>query len=204
MSTDTPAERRRSRVRSALMDSALRRFELDGYDATTVADIADDADISTRTFFRYFADKEDVLFPNDRAAYEVAERTLVEELDGRSAPFEAMMTALDAVADALEASRERLQARARVIAATPALRGREQLKYLQWQDDLLPLVVERGTPPDETSLAMSVAFGLWREAYRRWLAASPPAPPLREHLEQVRIALGPLASSHGSRSKNQG
>ena len=57
-------ERKRARTRQALIEAAAELFERRGYDRTTIADIAAAADVSTRTFFGYFATKEDVLFPD--------------------------------------------------------------------------------------------------------------------------------------------
>jgi len=59
----TLRERKRDRTRRALVDAAVDLFERNGYDGTTVADIAEAADIGTRTFFSYFASKEELLFP---------------------------------------------------------------------------------------------------------------------------------------------
>ena len=59
----TLRERKRDRTRRALVDAAIDLFERNGYDGTTVADIAEAADIGTRTFFSYFASKEELLFP---------------------------------------------------------------------------------------------------------------------------------------------
>lgn len=59
----TLRERKRERTRAAIVDAATELFERNGYDATTVADIAAAAEIGTRTFFSYFASKEEVLFP---------------------------------------------------------------------------------------------------------------------------------------------
>ena len=54
---------KRARTRQALVDAAVELFSRKGYEQTTVADIAAAAEIGTRTFFSYFASKEEVLFP---------------------------------------------------------------------------------------------------------------------------------------------
>jgi AcrR family transcriptional regulator len=58
-------DRKRERTRRALIDAAAALFERKGYNETTVAEIAAAADIGTRTFFSYFASKEDILFPDN-------------------------------------------------------------------------------------------------------------------------------------------
>jgi AcrR family transcriptional regulator len=63
----TLRERKRDRTRRALIDAAIDLFERNGYDGTTVADIAEAAEIGTRTFFSYFASKEELLFPESDA-----------------------------------------------------------------------------------------------------------------------------------------
>src|ERR1700760_1278101 len=57
-------DRKRERTRQALIAAAAELFERKGYDETTIAEIAAAADIGTRTFFGYFASKEDILFPD--------------------------------------------------------------------------------------------------------------------------------------------
>src|SRR5215813_3567608 len=58
-------ERKKSKVRNQLKQHALRLFLEQGYEATTIEQIAQQAEVSPRTFFRYFASKEDLIFDDE-------------------------------------------------------------------------------------------------------------------------------------------
>jgi AcrR family transcriptional regulator len=185
VTTTTPAQRRQARVREALVESALVRFERDGFDRTTIAEIADDADLSPRSFFRYFADKEEVLFPDDAALAAVLEGALAGSTSGAD-PVAPMMTALAAIAGHVDAEpRDRRVVRARVIASHPALQARQQLKLGRWQERARDGLMARGVAPPSASMAAGLALAIWREAYGRWLSQPRAEPPLARHVADV-------------------
>ena len=92
-SGSTLRERKRDRTRRALIDAALDLFERNGYDGTTVADIAEAADIGTRTFFSYFASKEELLFPESDARVAAAVAAIANREPG-DRPADVLLRAL--------------------------------------------------------------------------------------------------------------
>lgn len=116
-------ERKKERTRRALIEAALRLFDEKGYEETTLAEIAAAADVSTRTFFSYFAGKEDVLFFD--GAF-VMERTL--ELVAAPRPGEPVVELLlRLIEESLawrDAAAELAPLRMRLIMTVPALQAR--------------------------------------------------------------------------------
>jgi AcrR family transcriptional regulator len=84
-------ERKKQRTRESIVDSALRLFDERGFDQTTIADIAEAADIAPRTFFGYFPSKEDVVFADFPVIVDGLEARLVERSSDE--------TAIDAIRD---------------------------------------------------------------------------------------------------------
>jgi len=117
-------EQKRVRTRQALIDAAAALFEQRGYDGTTIADIAAAADVSTRTFFSYFATKEEVLFP-DADARITAALTAIDERRPGERPTAILLRALaelGEVGDDLVGPMAAL--RLRFMRSVPAVRGR--------------------------------------------------------------------------------
>ncbi|NUP02751.1 MAG: TetR family transcriptional regulator [Nonomuraea sp.] len=120
-------ERKKQRTRRALIEAALRLFDEKGYEETTLAEIAAAADVSTRTFFSYFASKEDVLFDDsehriERAlAYLAARRPGQPPVDLLRGFIEHMLTTTD---DVEELWSEHTALRLRLITQEPQLQAR--------------------------------------------------------------------------------
>ncbi|WP_067489507.1 TetR family transcriptional regulator [Actinomadura hibisca] len=95
-------ERKKQRTREALIDAAFRLFAEKGFDATTVEEIADAVDVSARTFFRYFASKEDVALTFQEEQQEAVLAALAERPAG-----EPVMTALRRTVVAIARAAER-------------------------------------------------------------------------------------------------
>lgn len=132
----TLRERKRARTRQALIDAATDLFERRGYEQTTVADIAAAAEIGTRTFFSYFASKEDLLFPDSDARVQATVEAIATRRPG-DRPADVLLRALQDVGEAEDAMAGRRAAlRARLTRTVPAVRGRGLQAQLDAQREI--------------------------------------------------------------------
>src|SRR5947208_7907060 len=113
--------------RGRLEQAALALYDERGFDHTTVAEIAARAGVTERTFFRYFADKREVLFSGSATLQDVLVSAAVNAPES-AAPIDAVAAALEAVAGPLQERREHARKRQAVIAANDELRERELVK----------------------------------------------------------------------------
>ncbi|MFK0066286.1 TetR/AcrR family transcriptional regulator [Streptomyces sp. NPDC091046] len=156
-----------SDAQGRLERAALTLFETQGFERTSVAQIADAAGLKERSFYRYFPDKREVLFAgNELEAHLVAQ---VEAADPDLTPIEALLTALG-TAEEIFRPREFLLRRGRVIAANPALAERDLIKLAAIADALVPALERRGVEPGIARFVIDVALAIHRRAVPRWLA----------------------------------
>ncbi len=110
-----------------LMSAAIELFDEQGYEATTVAEIAERAGLTKRTFFRYFSDKREVLFSGSQELQRLW-------LDGLAAapaeasPLAVVTAGLDPVAEMFSERHPFARIRAQIIEANPELQERELIK----------------------------------------------------------------------------
>ncbi|MFI5607390.1 TetR family transcriptional regulator [Amycolatopsis sp. NPDC051903] len=129
----------RRAVTAEISAKAMELFAERGFEETTVDQIAAAVGVSTRTVFRYFAGKEDMVVGSLMDLGHELARAL-EARPAEEEPWVALRAALQVCVVSLEESGIR---RARMLAETPALRIALLRKHLQWQELLVPVLAER-------------------------------------------------------------
>ena len=164
-------ERKKQATRRGLADAALRLFDQQGFDTTTVEQIADVVDVSARTFHRYFERKEDVLFA-DHAERIAKFRALLAERPDDEAPLQSVRLALLMSTRELDSRADLEFIRARLITQSPPLRA-YNLRYLDdWARAIADHVALRtnSEPTDPwPSLAGRCTMAAVIDARQRWV-----------------------------------
>ena len=158
-------------TRAELEQVALELFTERGFDATTVEDIAAAAEIGRRTFFRYFASKNDAVWGDfDRG---------LAELRQRLAAADPQQPLLEAIREAVLASnrldpseiawhRDRMV----LILRVPTLQAHSTLRYAAWRQVIAEFSAQRLAQPAQDLLPQLVAYsclGATLTAYEQWL-----------------------------------
>jgi AcrR family transcriptional regulator len=152
------------RLAAAALDLYVER----GYEQTTVAEIAERAGVTARTFFRHFADKREVLFSGS----EFLQQRMVEALAAvppDAAPLDAAAAALDAAAEMLGENHRHSARRHMVLMANAELRERELIKMARLADALSEGLVARGVPASDGRLAAETGITVFRVAFDTWV-----------------------------------
>ncbi|MDK9499053.1 TetR family transcriptional regulator [Streptomyces katrae] len=170
-------ERKKRRTRDALLRAALLLFVSQGYERTTVDEITDTVEVSQRTFFRYFANKEEVAF----AVQDVVESHFLAALRTRpasEAPLEAMRNAVLASWDTVEEAISDvvpvdLYMRSyRLIESTPALLAVHLRRSTELEEEIARLIAAReGLDLDadpRPRVAVAAFSGVMRVTGRLW------------------------------------
>ena len=154
--------------RGRLQEAALALFSERGFDQTTAAQIAAQAGLTERTFFRHFADKREVLFGGSA----ILEERIVAGVAGAPAgdgPLDSVSRGLDEAAAVVgEFRRDLSRQRQTVIASNPELRERELAKMADYAAAVGGALRERGVGEPQATLAAETGMTVLRVALRRW------------------------------------
>jgi mycofactocin system transcriptional regulator len=171
MSSPAAAGRPPATSRAELEVAALELFHRDGFDATTVDRIAEAAGVSRRTFFRYYASKNDVVWGDFDAGLRAMEAGLAQTPD--DVPLlqglgDAVVEFNALPAEAVPAHRQRMA----LILHVPALQAHSTLRYAAWREVVAQFAARRlGLPVDALApqLVGHVALAAAVASYEQWL-----------------------------------
>jgi AcrR family transcriptional regulator len=150
-------------ARAALVLSAEK-----GYDNTTVAEIAAAAGVTERTFYRYFADKADALFPDNTELLVALTGVVTDATGNGSNPLDAALVAVQQLAGYASIEPERIRLNAQVLPVVPALAGRQLLRDREIAEAMAQALCRSGVPALDAQLAAETALGVWRVAVSEW------------------------------------
>src|SRR4051794_2465869 len=170
-----------------LREAAMDLFEERGYNDTTVADIAQAAGLTKRTFFRYFADRGGVLSAGG-GVREAERGAAVEPAPAEAGSFEAAVIGLDAIAPFFQERRDFSVRRQRVIDSSPELRERELIKRERLGAAVAGALRRRETEEPAASLAAQTVMAVFHVAFTRWVS-SDHRETFREQLHEARDTL---------------
>jgi AcrR family transcriptional regulator len=157
-------------ARGRLQFAALELYSERGYDQVTVAEIARHAGLTERTYFRYFADKREVLFAGSGALQDRIVQGIADAADGLP-PLDAVGAALESAAEVIPA-REFAARRQAVLKANPELLERELIKLATLASAIADALRERGVPDHAASLAAEAGVAVFKVAFQRWVSGA--------------------------------
>ena len=155
-------------VRARLQRAALELFRERGYDRTTAAEIAAQAGVTERTFFRHFPDKREVLFDGE-AMLRAALTASVAEAPSGLGPLDTLFRAFRSVQPVLEDNRPYSKPRHEVISSTPALHERGMAKMAALANALAAALRARGVANLRAVLAAQTGMAAFVHATVSWL-----------------------------------
>jgi AcrR family transcriptional regulator len=151
-----------------LQQAALSLYAERGFDATTVAEIAEQAGLTKRTFFRYFADKREVLFLGSDELRELLVHATA-AAPASATPIEAVAAGLNATGPMFAERHDFARQRQAIIAANPELQERELVKLSSMAASIAAALRGRGVPDQAATLAAQTGMTVFHVAFARWV-----------------------------------
>ncbi|MEU2209412.1 TetR/AcrR family transcriptional regulator [Streptomyces hygroscopicus] len=163
-----------------LQEAAIELFTERGYERTTVAEIATRAGLTERTFYNHFADKREVLFP-DQDWFIAEVREAVGAAPAEQSPLDAIAGAFAARSHWFDQRRAAARRRRHILDAHTDLQERERAKLAALAEAIADALRTRGIPDPAATLTATVSVAAYQLASARWLA-DPQHTPLGHHL----------------------
>jgi AcrR family transcriptional regulator len=146
----------------------MELYSEQGFEKTTVAEIAERAGLTERTFFRHFADKREVLFSGSGEFQELIVGNVANAPESL-APIDAAAEGLQAAAALLMRREEFARQRQEIIAANAELQERELIKFASLSAALADTLRGRSLTDPAASLTAEVAMAVFKTAFERWI-----------------------------------
>ncbi|WP_406638950.1 TetR/AcrR family transcriptional regulator [Amycolatopsis sp. WGS_07] len=154
-----------------LVVAAVDLFTEQGYDATTVAQIAERAGVTKSTFFRHFSDKRELLVAGQETLSRLLAEGIAEAPDSCS-PLEAVAAGLERASGAMGPANRELGPRLKAaVAASTELQERDALKNVGLAAAMSAALVARGVPDPIAHLAAELGVLAFKRGYTRWSEA---------------------------------
>ena len=177
-----PVGRWEPNAQGRLKQAALDLYVEQGFDETTVAEIAARAGLTERTFFRHFADKREVLFRGRELADALG--AAIDVAPAATAPLDAVAGALESLSDFFADRRPHARRRQAVIAANPSLQERELIKLASLATTIGDALRRRGVADPTASLVAEAGIAVFKVAFENWLT-DPADRSLAEHIRET-------------------
>jgi AcrR family transcriptional regulator len=155
-------------ARGRLMQAAFELYGDRGYEQTTVAEIAERAGLTERTFFRHFADKREVLFAGAGALQELLVSTAV-DAPASLGPLDAAAAGLQAAGAFIQEGGELARQRQAIIASSAELQERELIKLASLASALAEALHRRGVDDPAASLTAEAGIAVLKVAFERYV-----------------------------------
>jgi AcrR family transcriptional regulator len=165
-----------------------------GYERVTVAEIAERAGLTKRTFFRYFTDKREVLF-SGAAEFQTAVISSVADAPENMTPIDAVAGALVLVGKGLTDLGDAARQRQRLIDSSIDLQEREMIKMASLTAAIGDALRQRGVSDQAADLTAQAGITVFRTAFERWAGSEGPvefAPLFQQALEELRVVISPV------------
>jgi AcrR family transcriptional regulator len=188
MNYDPTVTRWQPDSRERLQKAALSLYGERGFENTTVAEIAGQAGLTERTFFRHFADKREVLFAGGAQLEELVVKA-IDDAPAALAAVDAVMAGLEAAAGTLGERGEFAGQRQRIIDANPELGERERAKLAALGAAIAAALRRRGVEEPAAELSAAVGGTVFHIGFQSWVdggCTGDLAELMRDSLDQLR------------------